>query len=148
MTWKQFLFRHVKTDEESIALVEKYVERELVRPETKWDAPVFIGVLMIILPLGVRCVFLQLFQEALPVWCYTASYIVIDLLLLRLLLIKLVECYQHYAGEELRRFCMCMPSCSEYAIAVLKKYPLAIAIFKIVIRLTIICDGEMKIDMP
>ena len=148
MTLKQLLSRHVKTDEESIALVEQYVKRELIRPKTRWGVPLLVGLLMLLAPLGVGFVILRIFPhfDALP--CYLISYFTVGLPLLRLLLIKVVECYQHYAKEELRRFCMCMPSCSEYAIKVLKRYPLAVALFKIVFRLTVTCDGEMKIDLP
>ena len=146
---KQTLSKRVKTDEESIAIVDKYIQRELVRPKTKWDVPIFIGVLMIVLPFSIGFLLSRFFLPSSHHWiCYAVSYTIIDLILLRILLIKLVECYQHYAKEELRRFCMCMPSCSEYSIAVLKKYLLAIAIFKIIFRLTVICDGEKKIDMP
>ncbi len=148
MTLKQFLSKRVKTDPESIALVDKYIERELVRPKTKRGVPIFIGILMIILPFIVGFAFLRVFPDTSVPWCYVICYLVIDIPLLRLLLIKTVECYQHYASEELRRFCMCMPSCSEYSIAVLKKYPLLVAIFKIVFRLTVICDGEKKIHLP
>ena len=50
---------------------------------------------------------------------------------LRFLGIKAVECYQHYAKEETRRKCLCVPSCSEYAILCLKKYELIKALLKI-----------------
>ena len=148
MSLKQLLSKHVKTDEESIALVEKYIERKLVRPKTTWGVPAFVAIMMVFLPFGVAYVLLCFFSSFEPKYCYLICYLVIDLLLLRLLLIKIVRCYQHYAKEELRRFCMCMPSCSEYAVAVLKKYPLVIAIFKIIYRLTVTCDGWMKIDLP
>ena len=81
-------------------------------------------------------------------WWYAGCGLVVGLPLFRLLLIKLVRCYQHYASERLRSFCMCVPSCSEYAVAVLKKDLLAVAIYKIVYRLTVTCDGEKKIDLP
>lgn len=145
---KQAYSKRVRTDAESIALVEKYLQRELVRPNTKWGVPVFIGILTAVLPFGIGYAALHFLRFLSPVWCYIVSYAVFGLLLLRLFLIKLVECYQHYAKEELRRFCMCMPSCSEYAIAVLKKYPIFVAIFKIIFRLTVTCDGEKKIDPP
>ena len=145
---KQAYSKRVRTDAESIALVEKYLQRELVRPNTKWGVPVFIGILTVVLPFGIGLAALHFFRAIPPVWCYVISYAVFGLLLLRLFLIKLIECYQHYAKEELRRFCMCMPSCSEYAIAVLKKYPIFVAIFKIIFRLTVTCDGEKKIDTP
>lgn len=148
MSPRQSRSEHKKSDGTSIALLEKYIQRELVRPKTTWDVPLFIAMLMALLPLGVGYAACRFVFSAYPVPCYVISYLAIDLLLLRVLLIKLIRCYQHYAKEELRRFCMCMPSCSEYAIAVLKKYPLPVAIVKIILRLTVTCDGEMKIDLP
>lgn len=67
----------------------------------------------------------------------------------KFILIKSVECYQHYAKEETRRRCLCMPTCSEYAILTLKKYPLPVALRKIRIRLFFTCDGGIYIkDFP
>lgn len=74
--------------------------------------------------------------------CVTESYG-------RLLGIKLVECYQHYAAEETRRKCKCVPSCSEYAIICLKKYELIYALLKIRRRLFVTCKGfDYIIDNP
>ncbi len=148
MNLKQAVSGSVKADAESVKLVEKYVQRELVRPKTTWVVPALIALLAVILPHGVGYALLRIFQDLQPVWCYLVCYLVIDLIMLRILLIKLVMCYQHYAREMLRRFCMCKPSCSEYAIAALKKYPLVWAITKIIYRLTVTCDGEMKINLP
>ncbi len=136
----------IPTDGQS--LIDTYISRELIRPKTTWKTPVLIFALMLVLPLAAG-----FFLKALvPIWglgtCLLLCYLTADVLLLRLLLIKLVRCYQHYAKEELRRFCMCVPSCSEYAVAVLKKYPLLVAVYKTVKRLTRTCDGEKKIDMP
>lgn len=67
----------------------------------------------------------------------------------RLLGIKIVECYQHYATEKTRRRCKCVPSCSEYAILCLKKYPLIRALRKIRKRLFVTCKGfDYIIDQP
>ncbi len=137
-----------KNDEDSIAVVEAYIKRKLVRPKTTWSVPALLFLLMLLLPIGAGYAITIIFSLLNAALCYLLCYLIIDLILLRVLLIKLVRCYQHYAKEELRRFCMCMPSCSEYAIGVLKRYPLVIAIFKIIYRLTKTCDGEMKIDMP
>ena len=67
---------------------------------------------------------------------------------LRFFGIILIKAYQHYASDEMRNTCHCVPSCSEYSITVLKKYPLIIAFLKIIKRLNKTCDGTYKIDKP
>ena len=68
---------------------------------------------------------------------------------LRFLGVKIIECYQHYAKKEIRRRCLCVPSCSEYAILCLKKYELIKAVLKIRKRLFVTCKGDdYKIDLP
>ena len=79
---------------------------------------------------------------------YITTYVIGFCCIARLLCIKLVDCYQHYAKEETRRKCLCKPTCSEYAISVLKKHCLIVALNKIRIRLFITCKGDYKIDLP
>ena len=67
---------------------------------------------------------------------------------LRFFGIILIKAYQHYASDEMRSTCHCVPSCSEYSIMALKKYPLFVAFIKIVKRLNKTCDGSYKIDNP
>ena len=69
---------------------------------------------------------------------------------IRFCLIQTIKCYQHYAKEETRKRCMCVPSCSEYAIICLGRiFPLIVALNKIRIRLYKTCDGEeYKLDFP
>ncbi len=69
---------------------------------------------------------------------------------IRFCLLQTVKCYQHYAKEKTRRRCMCVPSCSEYAIICLGKvFPLILALIKIRIRLYKTCRGEdYKLDFP
>ena len=65
------------------------------------------------------------------------------------LLIICIKCYQHYASENIRRSCMCKPTCSEYAIIVIKRYCLIKALILIYIRLFRTCTGRIyKIDFP
>lgn len=67
----------------------------------------------------------------------------------RFFVIKIVECYQHYATQETRRRCLCVPSCSEYAILCLKKFGLIKSLLKIRKRLYVTCQGpDYKIDWP
>ena len=83
------------------------------------------------------------FQVSSGKWLiYLISYTVLFFLFLKKICIKSIECYQHYAKEETRRRCVCVPSCSEYSIAVLKKYNIFKALNKIRIRLFKTCGGS------
>ena len=60
-----------------------------------------------------------------------------------------INLYQHYAAEEVRRRCLLKPTCSEYAIIVIKKYGLLIGGIKTWIRLNYKCCGDVYyIDEP
>lgn len=124
--------------------------RSLTRPKTKkWQVIlafaifliliVMVGLISLIIKMNIICKILLLFL----------AFILIVELPLRFCLIQAVKCYQHYASEEVRRRCLCIPSCSEYAIASLRKYPLIIALIKIKKRLYKTCKGEeYKLDFP
>lgn len=79
----------------------------------------------------------------------TAAVIVAETYL-RLCLAAAVKLYQKRAKEETRRRCMCIPSCSEYALLALKRvFPLARALYKIRKRLYVTCNGDgYKVDFP
>lgn len=78
-----------------------------------------------------------------------AVYSLISDFSLRMIGVKVVECYQHYAKESTRRKCLCVPSCSEYAIICLKKYELIYSLMKIRKRLFVTCKGfDYIIDNP
>lgn len=67
----------------------------------------------------------------------------------RWLAILFVKLYQHYAPEKVRRRCLLKPTCSEYAIIVLKKYGFLIGVIKIWFRLVFKCCGNVYyIDEP
>lgn len=131
--------------------LEKIVNnRILVRPKTNYFTISIISLLIILLT-TLFIVFLVKYEmktylKIIYIIVYIFSFFEI---LLRFLFIKIIECYQHYAKEETRRRCMCIPSCSEYSIAVLKKYLLIKALLKIRKRLYVTCKGEMYlIDSP
>ena len=76
-------------------------------------------------------------------------YLVLWLLLPNYLLVTCVSCYQHYASVDVRRTCLCKPTCSEYAILVLRKSPFPIAAVRIAKRLFVTCRGTAyKLDPP
>ena len=122
-------------------------KRPLTRPETSYiDIALFIVV---------RGIFA--FLVGLIAWFYCHRFLGFFLLTWFLLLlydikkgmILCVEVYQHYAPEEVRRRCLCKPTCSEYAIACLQKYNILKALWKIYVRLTKTCRGRSyRIDEP
>lgn len=76
-------------------------------------------------------------------------FVLTGILSIRKAMIGAIKLYQHYADEDVRRRCVCKPTCSEYAIIVLKKYGVLIGIYKIYIRLFKTCFGTVyKIDEP
>ena len=131
--------------------LEEYQQRRnLSRPQTTKLYVVLCGVLLCVL-LSVVLVLFVFFDNSL--WLkllISITYIVIIMETYgRFLAIKFVECYQHYATEEKRRRCKCVPSCSEYAILCLKKYELIYALIKIRKRLFVTCKGfDFIIDDP
>jgi hypothetical protein len=60
-----------------------------------------------------------------------------------------IRLYQRYAPEEIRRRCLFMPTCSEYAIMAVKKYGGIIGLCKTYRRLMFLCRGNIyRIDYP
>jgi putative membrane protein insertion efficiency factor len=63
--------------------------------------------------------------------------------------IGLIKLYQHYASDEIRQRCIFMPTCSEYALMVIKKYGLIVGGLKSYKRLIHRCKGNVyMIDYP
>lgn len=80
---------------------------------------------------------------------FLAFYIAVFVIFARWIGILCVRLYQHYAPEEIRRRCLLKPTCSEYAIIVIKKYGLLIGGIKTWIRLNYKCCGDVYyIDEP
>lgn len=130
--------------------VRKYVlERPLRRPKTNVFTVILIVLIYLCYSFLISYGIVALFHiEQLGFLVFIAVYIVNLLLISNYLSIKIVECYQHYASEERRRRCVCKPTCSEYAIAVLWKYNIFKALHKIRIRLYKTCQGDYKVDNP
>ncbi|MBE6960807.1 MAG: membrane protein insertion efficiency factor YidD [Ruminococcaceae bacterium] len=124
--------------------------RSLTRPNTKkWQVALAFAIFPI---LSIMAVFLSLIIKTTITYKMLLLFgmlILVVELYLRFCLIQTVKCYQHYASEAVRRRCLCIPSCSEYAIASLQKFPLMIALIKIRKRLYKTCKGEeYTLDFP
>ena len=123
--------------------LERYIQvRPLPRPKTTIFYVLVWIFIYLFISFVVAVAIIYAFQIANYKWLvYSESYIVFAFLFLKKICIKSIECYQHSAKEETRRKCVCIPSCSEYSIAVLKKYNIFKALNKIRIRLFKTCGG-------
>ena len=122
---------------------ENYVlKKPLQRPKTNAFTLLFIGALYLVSAFLIAFLTIKSLKiNDGKVYIYLFSYILCFIFSFKFFCIKAVECYQHYAKEETRRRCLCMPTCSEYAISALKKYCLIKALIKIHKRLFRTCRG-------
>lgn len=136
------LFAHPISQKEQQEL-EKYIRiRPLPRPKTTWISPCLLILAYLLTGFIVPFSVINLFEITKLGWLiYVGSYMLFFVLFAKMICIKSIECYQHYAKEETRRKCVCVPSCSEYSIAVLKKYNIFKALNKIRKRLFVTCGG-------
>ena len=132
--------------------LEKFVtSRELIRPNVKkWQVAISFAILSFFIVASILlCVLI-------PWGMFGKIALAVALILtslesgLRFCLILLVKYYQRRAKAETRRRCLCVPSCSEYAVLSLKKiFPLFWALLKIRKRLFVTCKGkEYIVDFP
>lgn len=123
--------------------LEAYIQmRSYPRPKTKITSVLVWIVIYLFVSFFIAIAGIYTFQITNYKWLiYLISYMVFTCLFLKKICIKSIECYQHYAKEETRRKCVCVPSCSEYAIVVLKKYNTFKALNKIRVRLFKTCGG-------
>lgn len=132
--------------------LEQFVcQRKLERPSTKkyQVAILFSFAILLILCTIVFCLLFPIAGIYKLLISIVWTLFILEIYI-RFCLIQTIKCYQHYAKEEIRKRCMCVPSCSEYAIICLGRiFPLIIALIKIRIRLYKTCNGEdYKLDFP
>ncbi len=125
--------------------------KQLIRPNVKkWQVILLLSALPLLLFGEILFAFILPTEAIFNIFVFVLLLVVTFELYIRLCLLQAVRCYQHYASEETRRKCMCVPSCSEYAIICLRKiFPLILALSRIRIRLYKTCKGEdYKLDFP
>lgn len=82
------------------------------------------------------------------VCAYAAVFFLVVIACSKIIAVGVVQMYQHYAPEELRRRCRFRPTCSEYTILALRKYGVLIGLYKSIHRLNR-CKGDIyRIDCP
>ena len=145
-------FKEILKEYQKQKEIEEYQQRRVLAvPKTTYTRVILWFALGFAADLGI-IIFPYLFLSLNPTVKGIVIFVALLLfseLYLRFLGIKVVECYQHYSKEETRRRCLCVPSCSEYAILCFKKYFFIYALTRIYKRLFITCKGEdYKIDWP
>ncbi len=146
----------ISSDEKSREEARNYVlKKPMIRPTTTIFAPIALFFGVIVVGIVVGFVIAETVNRRIAYEQVSTPAIVIGVIALlflctvKLLLVLCIQCYQHYAPEPLRRSCLCKPTCSEYAIIVIKRYCLIKALVLIYIRLFRTCTGNTyKIDFP
>ena len=146
----------IRTDDKSQLEAKEYVlNKPILRPDTKWWYPVLLVLFSFLLGVGTSVIMIKLLCDKFILNCYIKTTIVIvliitvQLLTVKRVLILSVKSYQHYALENIRRCCLCKPTCSEYALIVLNKYNVIKALRLIDARVKKTCTGNIyKIDFP
>jgi len=141
-------------------VAEMYVnDRPLVRPDVNFKTAL-ISILLIMLAISAisLCFYefrhllpsnMQNFCDKHPILLFAIVLFVGLLFCFKYAVIGAIKLYQHYAPEEIRRRCLFMPTCSEYAILAIRKYGGVIGLCKIFYRLVYLCRGNIyRIHYP
>ncbi len=141
------------TSEES-ELVFNYVrKRKLTRPSITFKKAILITLVFFCITI-ICSIFIYFLLINLGVNISVPIFVLIFysfvlLLVAKKISIGIIQLYQHYAPDSIRRKCMLMPTCSEYGIIVLNKYGFFIGWFKIFRRLFFTCKSSVYfIDEP
>lgn len=135
-------------------LVRQYVlKRPLFRPSITYSKAFALIISIISVSILVSIILKKVLYALgffLPSFIYYLFFFIVEFfLLLKLIAILAIRLYQHYAPEEIRRRCLLKPTCSEYAIIVIKKYGVIIGTIKTWRRLKYRCRGDVYyIDEP
>lgn len=132
--------------------LEQFIcQRNLERPSNKkFHVVILFSAALLLIVCAIVFSLLLPISEIYKILVSVTLLLVVFELYIRFCLIQTVKCYQHYAKAETRKRCMCVPSCSEYAILCLGRvFPLMFALIKIRKRLYKTCKGEdYKLDFP
>ena len=140
--------------EQEQELVRKYVlERPLYRPSVTYFKAFLLFFVSALCLFAISVFVFRLFRlfgaAVNKVLFFTVFYGVAFVVFARWVGVLCIRLYQHYAPEEVRRRCLLKPTCSEYAVIVIKKYGLLIGGIKTWIRLYYKCRGDVYyIDEP
>jgi len=138
------------TSIEEKKIVSDYVlKRELIRPKTNIINAAYFLSLLLLVCFAVSMIMNFLFEKIPFMFVFVFVFFLLSFILLKRIIIGMVELYQHYMPEFLRRSCLCMPTCSEYMILAIEKYGALKGLRKGLYRLMHTCRGkDYKIDYP
>lgn len=142
--------------EEERELVRKYVmERPLVRPPITFKKAavnifafiavnVIFALLTFFISFSLGIINVAKHKELLFIALFFLCFCVLFSFIIRKkIVVALIQLYQHYAPEDVRRRCLLKPTCSEYAILAVQKYGIIRGGIKTWIRLNYKCRGNV-----
>ncbi|GHU97806.1 hypothetical protein FACS189483_04820 [Spirochaetia bacterium] len=138
------------TSKEDGKIARDYVlKHELSHPKTSiFNALVFLSLLLLVC-FSIAKTLGLIFAEIPFKLVFFLVFFSILFILSKNIIIGIIEIYQHYAPEGVHRNCLCMPTCSEYMILVIKKYGALKGMWMGIYRLLHTCRGrDYKIDYP
>lgn len=126
------------------------LNRPLYRPNinillflAKWSSLFFLGGVLYSFP------YLGVIPLPLQGYCTLSLLIIYAIISVKWFAIDMVKIYQHYAPAYIRRRCLLMPTCSEFAILSLRKYGFIIGTFLTLYRIFYRCRGTIyRIEYP
>ena len=161
--------REMPSQEEQDAVVWYVLKRPLTRPNTSYKKAAFCIAVFLLANILITALLHYLFKGLgiffilpAPIYNLYLNHHIIFILLLLLMqfliggiialksaIIGTIHLYQRYAPEDLRRRCLCKPTCSEYAILSIEKYGVIRGLHKSYIRIFKTCRGRTyMIDEP
>jgi putative component of membrane protein insertase Oxa1/YidC/SpoIIIJ protein YidD len=127
-------------------------KRKVIRPDMDISRACFFTVAFICIVLLISISVNALFNipgETNRIISFLSCFVLGIAICKKKIIIGIVELYQHYAPEHIRRKCLLKPTCSEYMILAIEKYGVIRGVYKGMYRLLVKCRGTIYyIDFP
>lgn len=131
-------------------MTHNYRNRRIERPDVSWSAALARSFILIIIAIAAAIAAAAIWPEsatAAPV-AFESALAAAFLATMRSNAILAIRLYQRYAPEQVRRRCMMLPTCSDYAIMAIRRHGTLRGLAMTRRRLLHRCDGTFTIDYP
>jgi putative component of membrane protein insertase Oxa1/YidC/SpoIIIJ protein YidD len=127
-------------------------KRKLIRPDMDIPKACFFTVaficIVLLISISINVLF-NIIGRINKIISFLSCFVLGIAICTKKVIIGIVELYQHYAPEHIRRKCLLKPTCSEYMILAIEKYGVIRGVYKGIYRLLFKCRGTIYyIDYP